>query len=294
MDHVDCVVAGAGVVGLAIARELARGGRQVLCLDAGAALGSGTSGRGSGVIHAGLYYPPGSLKARLCVAGKELLYAFAELHGVPCIRRGKLVVATSSSEDEYLDRIAACAADNSVADLRRIGGEEARLLEPALRCTSALFSPSTGVIDARALLEALRAEAEEYGSVTAFEAPVERGWVEDRGFTLEIGGAAPMRISCRQFVNAAGHGAPADLGEVAIGAVAVAAMRHEQEMAEFVRDREAPPLRVQARRAEDDARALVDVGQQSAGDAVGGVIADLGDADALRERLDRHRRLHSG
>ncbi len=209
MDHVDCVVAGAGVVGLAIARELARSGRQVLCVDAGEALGAGTSGRGSGVIHAGLYYAPGSLKARLCVAGRELLYGFAELHGIPCLRRGKLVVATSPCEEAQLDRIAARAAANGVSDLRRIDSAEARNLEPALRCTSALVSPSTGVIDARALLEALRVEAEEYGAVTAFQAQLDHVWVEKDGFTLEIGGAAPMRIGCRQLVNAAGHGAPA-------------------------------------------------------------------------------------
>ncbi len=209
MDHVDCVVVGAGVVGLAIARDLARAGRQVLCLEAAAGLGAGTSGRGSGVIHAGLYYHPGSLKAQLCVAGRELLYAFAELHGVPCLRRGKLVVATSSTDDAELDRIAARAVENGVRDLRRIDGAEASRLEPALRCTSALISPSTGVIDAHALLEALRAEAEEYGSVTAFQAQLDHAWVENGGFTLEIGGAAPMRIGCRQMVNAAGHGAPA-------------------------------------------------------------------------------------
>lgn len=209
MDHVDCVVVGAGVVGLAIARELSRAGRQVLCLEAGAALGTGTSGRGSGVIHAGLYYPPGSLKARLCVAGRPLLYAFAEIHGVPCVRRGKLVVATSPAEDADLDRIMESAVENGVADLRRIDGAQAREMEPALRCTSAIVSPSTGVIDALALLEALRAEAEEYGAVTAFEAPLDHARAEGAGFTLEIGGAAPMRISCRQLVNAAGHGAPA-------------------------------------------------------------------------------------
>ncbi len=208
MDHVDCVVVGAGVVGLAIARDLARSGRQVLCLDAGEALGAGTSGRGSGVIHAGLYYAPGSLKARLCVAGRDLLYSFAEIHGVPHVRRGKLVVATSSAEDVELDRIAAGAAVNGVHDLRRIDGAEARGLEPSLRCSSALVSPSTGVIDAHALLEALRADAEEYGSVTAFQAPLDHAWAEDKGFVLEIGGAAPMRVSCRQLFNAAGHGAP--------------------------------------------------------------------------------------
>ena len=209
MDHVDCVVAGAGVVGLAVARDLARSGRQVLCLEAGPNLGIGTSSRGSGVIHAGLYYEPGSLKARLCVAGRELLYEFADIHGVPCLKRGKLVVATSPVEDIELDRIASRAAENGVLDLLRIDGAQARRLEPALRCTSALVSPSTGVIDAGALLEALRAEAEEYGSVTAFQAPLDHVFAEKEGFTLEIGGAAPMRISCRLLVNAAGHGAPA-------------------------------------------------------------------------------------
>ena len=209
MDHVDCVVVGAGAVGLAIAREMARSGRQVLCLEAGETLGVGTSGRGSGVIHAGLYYPKGSLKARFCVTGKQLLYDFAEVHGVPCLRRGKLVVATSEAEDEELGRIAERAVENGVTDLVRIDGAEARRLEPALRCTSALVSPSTGVIDVGALLEALRADAEEFGAVTAFCAPVEGVNVDSSGFTLEIGGAAPMRISCRQLVNAAGHGASA-------------------------------------------------------------------------------------
>ena len=209
MDHVDCVVAGAGAVGLAIARDLARSGRQVLCVEAGPHLGVGTSGRGSGVIHAGLYYEPGSLKARLCVAGRERLYEFAALHGVPCLKRGKLVVATSPTDDAELDRIASRAAENGVMDLRRIDGVEARRLEPALHSTSALVSPSTGVIDTSALLEALRAEAEEYGLVTAFQACLNHVYVEKEGFTLEIGGAAPMRISCRLLVNAAGHGAPA-------------------------------------------------------------------------------------
>ena len=209
MDRVDCIVAGAGVVGLAVARDLARAGQQVLCLEAAEAPGAGTSGRGSGVIHAGLYYLPGSLKARLCVTGRELLYGFAEVHGVPCRKRGKLVVATSAAEDEQLGRITARAKENGVLDVRPIDVVEARRLEPALRCTSALVSPSTGVIDVRALLETLRADAEEYGAVTAFRAPLERAFVEKDGFTLEVSGAAPMRICCRQLVNAAGHGAPA-------------------------------------------------------------------------------------
>ena len=138
-----------------------------------------------------------------------MLYAFAELHGVPCAKRGKLVVATSSDEDRKLEAIATRAAGNGVDDLHQLDAAEARRLEPALRCSSALLSPSTGVIDLGALLEALRVEAEEHGAVLAFQAPLLRAFVEHRVFTLEVGGAAPMRISCRELIVAAGHGAPA-------------------------------------------------------------------------------------
>ena len=209
MDQVECVVAGAGVVGLAIARGLALAGRQVLVLEAADGLGAGTSGRGSGVIHAGLYYAPGSLKARFCLAGRRALYAYAQAHGVPHGRIGKLVVATSSNEDERLAAIAARARDNGVDDLRPLDAAAARALEPALACTSALLSPSTGVIDAHALMRALQDEAEEHGAVSAFQAPLRRVHREKGGFVLDVGGATPMRLGCRVLVNAAGHGAPA-------------------------------------------------------------------------------------
>lgn len=209
MDHVDCVVVGAGVVGLAIARAFARAGVQVLILEAAAASGHGTSGRGSGVIHAGLYYPTDSLKARLCVAGRDMLYRFAEAYGVPVRRLGKLVVATSAEEDETLDAIASQASLNGVADIERLDGSQARRLEPALVCTSALLSPSTGVIEAAALMHALRDDAEDFGAVSAVQAPVEAVHRTTVGFVLAVGGAAPMRLSCRLLINAAGHGAPA-------------------------------------------------------------------------------------
>ena len=209
MDHVECVVAGAGVVGLAVARALARAGREVLVIDAAKELGQGTSGRGSGVIHAGLYYPTGSLKARLCIAGRSALYTFAEASGVPCKRTGKLVVATSAADDQALAAIAAQAKINGVSDLESLDAEAAAALEPALVCTSALLSPSTGVIDVTELLHALRADAEEFGAVTAFQAPLVAAVTSSTGFTLEIGGATPMRLGCRYLVNAAGHGAPA-------------------------------------------------------------------------------------
>ena len=208
MDHVDCVVVGAGVVGLAIARALARTGVPVLVVEAAPDVGHGTSGRGSGVIHAGLYYPAGSLKARLCVAGRDALYAFADAHGVPYRRLGKLIVATSADEDARLLSIAARAAENGVADLEPLSARAARGLEPSLACTSAYLSPSTGVVDAVALMRTLRDDAEEFGAVTAFQATVLAAMRMTNGFILEIGGAAPMRLGCRVLVNAAGHGAP--------------------------------------------------------------------------------------
>lgn len=132
MDQVECVVAGAGVVGLAIARALALAGRQVLVLEAAEGLFDGTSGRGSGVIHAGLYYPPGSLKARFCIDGRRLLYAYAGAHQVPHRRTGKLVVATSPQEDARLAEIAALARENGVDDVTLLSAAEATDLEPAL------------------------------------------------------------------------------------------------------------------------------------------------------------------
>ncbi len=208
MDHVECVVVGAGVVGLAITRALARAGREVLVIEAGADLGAGTSGRGSGVIHAGLYYEPGSLKAKLCRAGRPALYAFAEGHGVPYRRSGKLVVATCLDDAAALEAIAERARTNDVDDVTPLTSAAARTLEPALTCTAALLSPSTGVIDAHALLQALRDDAETFGAVSAFSAPLAGVVREGIGFSLEIGGAAPMQVGCRQLVNAAGHGAP--------------------------------------------------------------------------------------
>jgi L-2-hydroxyglutarate oxidase LhgO len=209
MDHVECVVAGAGVVGLAIARALALAGRPVLVLEAAEGLCAGTSGRGSGVIHGGLYYPPGSLKARLCVEGRQRLYDYAETHHIPHRRLGKLVVATSTQEDASLADIAATARENGVDDLAPLSAADARALEPALACTSALLSPSTGVVDAPALIRALLDDAEEFGAVTAFRAPLERAFRTKQGFVLDVGGAAPMRLGCSVLVNAAGHGAPA-------------------------------------------------------------------------------------
>ena len=209
MDEVDCVVVGAGVVGLAVARALALAGREVLVLDAAEGIGTETSSRNSEVIHAGIYYRAGSLMAKTCVAGRQMLYAYCASHGVPARNCGKLIVATSAAEAEQLEGIRLRAAANGVGDLRLISGEEARRIEPALACTAALVSPSTGIIDSHAYMLALQGDAENAGAVFAFHAPVLRGVVGGGVTTIEVGGAEPMALSCRLLVNAAGLHAPA-------------------------------------------------------------------------------------
>ena len=169
MESVDCVVAGAGVVGLAVARSLALTGRDVLLLEGAEAIGMGTSSRNSEVIHAGIYYPAGSLMARHCVAGRRMLYAFCAERGVPHARCGKLIVATSEDEATRLDGIRARAAANGVEDMRVLSRDEALALEPALSCHGALLSPSTGIIDSHAYMLALQGDAENAGAVLAFD-----------------------------------------------------------------------------------------------------------------------------
>ena len=209
MDEVECVVVGAGVVGLAVARALALSGREVLVLDAAEGIGTETSSRNSEVIHAGIYYKAGSLMAKTCVAGKKKLYAYCAERGVPHSNCGKLIVATSAAEAEQLDGIRQRAAVNGVDDLRFISGEEAQAIEPTLRCTAALVSPSTGIIDSHAFMLALQGDAENAGAIFAFHAPLERVAVTNAGFALEIGGAEPMQLHCRLLVNSAGLHAPA-------------------------------------------------------------------------------------
>ncbi len=207
MERVDCVVVGAGVVGLAVARRLARTGREVVILEAADAIGTGTSSRNSEVIHAGIYYPTGSVRARLCVAGRDALYAYCQEHGVAHSRVGKLIVATEEAQLPRLDAIRAQAAANGVDDLRAITAAEAMAMEPALRCVGALLSPSTGIIDSHGLMLALQGDAEEAGAMLALLSPLERAHRTSDGFELEVGGAEPMRIACSTLVNAAGLGA---------------------------------------------------------------------------------------
>jgi len=214
-DDVGCVVVGAGVVGLAVARALARAGHDVVVLETAGAIGTGTSSRNSEVIHAGLYYAPGSLRARLCVEGRRALYAYCADHGVAARACGKLVVATEPAEQPMLEGIAARAAANGVEDLRLLSGAEAHALEPALRCTGALLSPVTGIVDSAALMLSLRGEAEDFGAAFAFHAPVQRVDVQPGGFVLHVGGAEKMRLACRMLINAAGLGACALAGAIA-------------------------------------------------------------------------------
>jgi L-2-hydroxyglutarate oxidase LhgO len=207
-EQVDCVVVGAGVVGLAVARALALQGREVIVLEAEASIGNHTSSRNSEVIHAGIYYPKGSLKARLCVRGKHLLYPYCRERGVPFDNCGKVLVA--SSEDEipvvlgYIEK----AAANGVHDLRRISLDELRDLEPAVTAVAAVFSPSTGIIDSHAYMLALQGDLESAGGAVVFLSPLEGGEVTAEGIRLRVGGAEPMELLCNVLVNSAGLFAP--------------------------------------------------------------------------------------
>jgi L-2-hydroxyglutarate oxidase LhgO len=203
-ERVDCVVVGAGVVGLAVARALALSGREVVVLEAAEGIGTETSSRNSEIVHAGIYYPKDSLKARFCVAGRKALYAYCAEHGVPMKPLGKLIVAAEEAEVATLDSIRLKALANGVDDLYAISGEEARRMEPALRCAGALVSPSTAIIDSHALMLAYQGDAEAAGAMVAFHAPVVAAQIGNAGFTIEVGGAEPMRLACDMLVNAAG------------------------------------------------------------------------------------------
>src|ERR1700761_6514120 len=209
MDRVDCVVVGAGVVGLAVARKLAQAGREVIVLEAAEGIGTVTSSRNSEVIHAGIYYKAGSWMARMCVSGKHALYAYCREHGIPYRNCGKLIVATSPKETERLQSIRAHAEANGVLDMQTLAGEAARELEPALNCDAALLSPSTGIIDSHAYMLALRGDAEEGGAAFAFHTPIVTAKASAGRIEIDAGGEAPMTLQCDLLVNAAGLGAPA-------------------------------------------------------------------------------------
>ncbi len=224
MEETDVIVIGGGVVGLACARALAMAGREVLVLERETTFGSGISARNSEVIHAGLYYPPGSLKAQLCVRGRALLYDFCAEHGVAHARCGKLVVATRPAQRAALESIAARAEANGVTDLQWLDHAGIAAREPALAAEAALFSPSTGIVDSHGLMTALLGDAERHGALLVRASPVIGGAAGPQGITLEVGGAAPMRLQARCVVNAAGLDAPA-LGAALEGPSAAQAPR---------------------------------------------------------------------
>lgn len=204
-DYAECVVIGAGVVGLAVARSLAEAGHEVLVLEAEAAIGTGISARSSEVIHAGLYDPQGSLKAQWCVEGRERLYAYCVEHGVAHRRCGKLIVATDAAERAQLDHIEACARANGLADLRRLDAAEALALEPALRCTAALYSPSTGIVDSHGLMLSLQGDVERAGGLVVCRTRVLGGQWRGASWHLRIGiGAQCERLSASHVINCAG------------------------------------------------------------------------------------------
>jgi L-2-hydroxyglutarate oxidase LhgO len=202
---VQTIVVGAGIVGLAVGRALAQAGHEVLVLERHAHIGVETSSRNSEVIHAGIYYPPGSLRAQLCVRGKELLYRFCAEYRVPHRRCGKLLVATHDNQLAKLAAIQQTAAANGVTDLDPLNGAAARALEPELACIAALLSSSTGIVDAHALMLALQGELEACGGAVVLHCPVER--VErppGAPFRLHTGGADPGTVSAANLVNCAG------------------------------------------------------------------------------------------
>jgi L-2-hydroxyglutarate oxidase LhgO len=209
MDAVECLVIGAGVVGLAVARALARAGREVVVVEAEDAIGTGVSSRNSEVIHAGIYYATGLAKTRLCVEGKVMLYRFCREYGVQHRRSGKLIVAVYESEIAKLAALEAQAKANGVDDLLWLSGAEVRALEPALRANRALLSPSTGIVDSHALMLALKGDAEAHGAMIALATPFVSGRAHGDGVTIETGGAEPARFTATLVVNAAGLGAQA-------------------------------------------------------------------------------------
>ena len=209
MESVECVIVGAGVVGLAIARELAQQGKEVLILEAEERYGLGNSSRNSEVIHAGIYYPANSLKARFCVQGKELLYDYCKTRNVPHQRCGKLIVASDESQRETLLKIAQSAAVNGVADLQLVERDELRKLEPELDCALALHSPSTGIIDSSALMLSLLGDAEHHGASLVCQSPVISGEITDGQFQLTVGQQQPFEIACKTLINSAGIGSQA-------------------------------------------------------------------------------------
>lgn len=212
MGHdIDVMVIGAGVVGLAVARAFAMAGREVLVIEKADFIGTGTSSRNSEVIHAGIYYAPGSLKAKLCVEGKKLLYRFCAESGVVARAVGKLIVAQTESEIIKLEALQEKARENGVSDLQWLTATDAQRLEPELCCVAALLSPSTGIVDSHGFMLALQTDAEKHGASIAFQTSVASGFAGENGISVDLISAdqSTMKLVARLLVNCAGHGAHA-------------------------------------------------------------------------------------
>ena len=213
MERVDCVVIGAGVVGLAVAREMALQGRETILLERESAFGTISSARNSEVIHAGIYYPKDSLKAKLCVQGNRMLYEYCRSHQVATQPYGKLIVASDASQIDDLQAILYKAQNNGVPEIKMISGEEAKVLEPNLQCSAAILSSSTGIVDSHGLMLSLLGGFEDAGGMIAYQSPLVSakpiGENAEGGFELEIGGPDGMRLQSTLLINCAGMSAPA-------------------------------------------------------------------------------------
>jgi L-2-hydroxyglutarate oxidase LhgO len=216
MDRVDCVVIGAGVVGLAVARALALAGREVFVVESYPAIGMDTSSRNSEVIHAGLYYPTGSLKAKLCVSGRDALYAYCAERSVPHRRCGKLIVASTDAQRDKLASIHAQAHANGCTEVVALSAAEAQALEPALSCVAALSSPNTGIIDSHAYMLALQGDAENAGAVFAFDSKITGGAISADGIVLRVrsGDDEELELEANTVVNCGGLWAPRIAGQI--------------------------------------------------------------------------------
>jgi L-2-hydroxyglutarate oxidase LhgO len=213
MEQVDCVVIGAGVVGLAVAREMALQGRETILLERENAFGTVSSARNSEVIHAGIYYPKDSLKAKLCVAGNRLLYEYCRSHQVATQPYGKLIVATDENQIDALQAILYKAQNNGVPEIKLISGDRAKQLEPKLSCSAAILSASTGIVDSHAFMLSLLGGFEDAGGMIAYQSPLISakpiGSGAQGGFKLEIGGPDGMKLHTKLLMNCAGMSAPA-------------------------------------------------------------------------------------
>jgi len=214
MDRVDCVVVGAGVVGLAVARAMARTGHEAIVLEAEADIGTHTSSRNSEVIHAGIYYPTNSLKARFCVAGKQHLYDYCRSKEIRHAQPGKLIIANSPEEVEVLNRYAQQAAANGVHDLRWLDRDQVTRMEPAVNCTKALLSPSTGIIDSHEFMLSLQADIEAAGGAVICHSRVKNILPTGDGFILQVESDDEVNLHTDMVVNAAGLWAPIVAGAI--------------------------------------------------------------------------------